>query len=89
MKNCILLGINAGVDLPEDSEGVTIIGDNIGSLDQKTSDSLIIGDKCIIGKYIFGKECNLKDIIRNHVKENYPGYYDENVNWVMDVPVID
>ncbi len=62
IKDCLLIGINAGADLI-DGENVVIIGDNIRSLDRSQKGVLFIGEKVAIGKTLFGESINLFDLI--------------------------
>jgi len=69
-SNCILIGLNAGADLTTEN-GVVIIGDNIRSFDRsKNNDVIFFQDKMAIGKTIFGKPCNLYDLIAEFLKQN-------------------
>jgi hypothetical protein len=62
IKNCILIGFEAGIHLTNE-EGVIIIGDYIR--DMKHIDDVVrIQDRVIIGKMLFGKPCNLYDLLK-------------------------
>lgn len=63
ITNCVLIGLNAGIDLTGDCDGIVIIGDNIKSLDKSQSNVLFIGDKIAIGTTIQGEKINLKEVI--------------------------
>lgn len=67
MTNCVLIGEFAGVNLPDDSDGVFIIGDGITSLDRAQKNVLFLGDKCAIGTRLFGRKLNLKALIDDAV----------------------
>lgn len=67
MTNCILIGLNAGMELSSDSDGVVIIGDDIKSLDKSQSNVLFLGDKIAIGEKLFGEKINLKEIIQKKI----------------------
>lgn len=69
MKNCTLIGYNVGADLPEDSEHVVIIGDNIRSLDKNQENVTFIGDFVAIGETIGGKPINLRSVLREAFKD--------------------
>lgn len=60
MTNCVLIGMRAGADLPDDSDGITIIGDNVTSLDPAQKNVLFLGNKCAIGTTLNGVSINLK-----------------------------
>lgn len=65
MTNCVLIGKFAGAHLPDDSDGITIIGDNVTSLDPGQENVLYIGEKCAIGTMLFGNPLNLKSLIED------------------------
>ena len=69
-ENSVFIGINAGLDITE-GDGIVIIGDNIKNLDRTQEDVVFIGKKVAIGKTIFGKECNLLEILKEYV-QNLP-----------------
>jgi|TARA_R110000868_G_scaffold385766_1_gene653770 hypothetical protein len=85
MKNCILIGYDAGVDLPADSKNIVIIGDGIRCIDKdKYFNCCYIGDEkhlqIIIGTELFGEKINLKDVLKNHftmIKELQPDKWNE------------
>lgn len=54
MKN-ILIGKNAGKDLPEGTEGIVIIGNDITTADPTQDDCVVIGDltKLFISKKVW------------------------------------
>ena len=63
MKNCTLIGKNAGIDLTDTADGVVIIGDNIKNLDKDQKNVLFIGENFAIGETIHGEKINLKEVI--------------------------
>lgn len=63
--NCILIGLNAGADLPEDSDGIIIIGDNIRDLNRDQQNVLFISNNFALGNMVNGQKCNLKDLIES------------------------
>lgn len=68
MTNCVLIGEGAGIDLPDDSDGVIIIGDNVRSLDRSQHNVLFLDHKCAIGTTIYGVKFNLKTVLENLVE---------------------
>ena len=56
--NCVFIGLHAGEDII-DADGVIIIGDDIRSVPA--------GAKIVIGETVFGKDCNLAEILRKHM----------------------
>ena len=66
MKNCILIGNNSGIDLPKESDGIVIIGDNIKNLDHSQKNVLFIGDYLAIGETLNGVPFNLKKVITDY-----------------------
>ena len=69
MKNCIFIGIEAGIDITE-GDGIIIIGDNVKSLYKAQSNVLFIGDKMAIGNTIKGIPINLSDVINKCYKKH-------------------
>jgi hypothetical protein len=67
MTNCVLIGLNAGLHLTDNSEGVVIIGDDVLSLDKSQPNVLFLGDKVAIGTVLNGFPINLKEVIENFV----------------------
>ena len=59
ISNCVIIGHNSNA--LEDYS--IIIGDNINGLDHGQKDVMFIGGKVAIGKTIFGKPCNLREIV--------------------------
>lgn len=77
LKNCLLIGYNAGLNL-KDVENKVIIGDNIKDLNPENNGGvLFLGDSIAIGETIFGKKCNLKELL-------YSEYYPINPNVSKD-----
>ena len=72
MTNCILIGLNAGLLLTDDANGVVIIGDDVTSLDKSQSNVLFLGDKVAIGTTLNGFPINLKEVLENvlHINSN-------------------
>ena len=70
MTNCILIGLNAGADLTDNSDGIVIIGDNIRSLDKSQKNVLFIGEKCTIGETLQDEKINLKEVIERFIAKN-------------------
>ena len=64
-NNCVFIGNKAGADIEENN--VVIIGDNIRSLEK--GEGIIIIGKMAIGKKLFGKDCNLYDILKEKLSE--------------------
>ena len=60
--NSTFIGHYAGSNITE-GDGITIIGDNIKSLDPEQSDVIFVGKKLAIGKTVFGKNNSLYDIL--------------------------
>lgn len=67
ITNCILIGLNTGIDLANNTDGVVIIGDNIRSLDKSQPNVLFIGEKVVIGTTILGEKINLKEVIEKYI----------------------
>jgi 2-hydroxy-3-keto-5-methylthiopentenyl-1-phosphate phosphatase len=64
MKNCILIGTNAGSNMESMEDYTVIIGDNIPDLDPSHSkNTTFIGDRLAIGEYLFGKKLNFREIL--------------------------
>jgi hypothetical protein len=64
ITNCVLIGLNAGINLTNET-GVTIIGDNIRDLSRNQKNVLFLGDKIAIGTTIMGVKINLKEVIES------------------------
>jgi hypothetical protein len=58
-KYCTFIGFEAGADVTG-GEGLVIIGDGIRTMPP--------GTRYVIGKTVFGKECNLAEIVDNYQK---------------------
>jgi hypothetical protein len=67
MKECVLIGDRAGIDLPSDSEGIVIIGDNVENLDRKQKNTLFIGNNIAIGETLGGEKINLKEVLEKYI----------------------
>ena len=69
MGNNVLIGKNAGADLPIDAENIVIIGDDIRDMDHSNNkDVVYIGKFVAIGKTIGGIPCNLHAILAGLLK---------------------
>jgi len=71
-KNCILIGRNAGRDLTENDDGLTIIGDDVYDMSPGPNTVLIVQGRLAIGRTVFGhptavylamKENEMKDCL--------------------------
>ncbi len=63
----VLIGDYAGHDFVDEFKTV-VIGDNIRNLNRCQKDVLFIGEKVAIGKTLFGKPCNLQELINEEIK---------------------
>jgi len=66
-NHSFFIGINAGIDIIDDGDGIVIIGDEIRNLDRTQPDVLFIGEKVAIGKSIFGTPINLMEVINEYL----------------------
>ena len=64
ITNCVLIGEHAGEELPDGTDKVVIIGDNIKNLDHNQEDVIFLGNYVAIGKTICGIPINLYDILK-------------------------
>ena len=67
MTNCTIIGLNSGVELNNDADGVIIIGDNIKNLDKSQLNVLFLNDKIAIGTHLMGTPINLKEVIEKYI----------------------
>ena len=52
-KSCVLIGLNAGIDLPPDSEGLVIIGKDIRDTRKGQKDVVYLGDNVFLSKKVW------------------------------------
>ena len=64
ITNCVLIGLNAGINLTTE-KNIIIIGDNIKDLSKNQKNVLFLGDNIAIGTTIMGIPINLKQTIES------------------------
>ena len=67
LTNSVIIGVNAGINLTGNLDGIVIIGDNIEDLSHNQKNVMFLGERVAIGETLMGIPINLKQVLEDYI----------------------